>query len=258
MRTRKPPRGNRERRPYPPKPPVEQPTPRTELVEYRDVFCPPVHRTPFIGRKHDRLVIENAHSKITRKLGISLMRCERWNPGPPTKNRLRGVPFIDKGGHISGSCVMNWRCSSTQWFATVLHSVFRRSKRRMSKGSIDERKRKSDDLIFKIAAYYVCTMDDTAFERLLCSYVRGTLKLLTYLVNKMDDRQRFLYGQATCSASCLWLRYRGCPPRVQSINKTILAHYRRFDLKIYDSVRERNSYLNSLCDPWIVGGLRYE
>lgn len=223
-------------------------------IEYRTVFAPPAHKVSSISKKHLREEPVPVASKSPRLYGMALMRSERWNPPGGTKVRTRGIPFIDKGGHISGSSLMTWKCSSTQWFATVVHSVFARAKKRMNRPCTNKRKLKNDDLLMRIAIYYVCTLDDSAFERLLCCYTKGARKLLTYRVNAMDDRQRFLYGQAT--QSCSWLRYRGCPPRVQSIKKTVVSDYRRFGLQTYDSRRPRTEYLNWLCDPWIVGPLR--
>jgi len=191
-------------------------------------------------------------SVISRdSLGVRLMRSERWFPGT-SKKAFRGIPYVDNAGHITGSVILNWRCSSAQWFSTVVRSVWKSlSKRNRNKS---RKNKMSKDLLTRISIFYSISMDDSKLERLLHCDVGRARALLQFYTCNLDDQQRFLYGQMSLSG-ILWLQSRG-KPRAQSIKKTYIPSYRNFGLRSYDTTRDVNAYLNWASDPWIVGPLR--
>lgn len=184
-----------------------------------------------------------------RQLGVREMRSERWFPRSSTKVRTRGIPFISNSGHITGSTLYYWKCSSAQWFATLCRSVWKKLSRRNGKKSI--KTKLSKDLIARIAVYYSIKQSEGDLERVLHCHAKRARGLLHHLVCNMDDPQRFLYGQMLQSIS--WLQSRG-KPRAQSIEKFEIPDYR--GLWTFDTVRDISIHLNWASDPWIVGPLR--
>jgi len=177
------------------------------------------------------------------------MRSERWT-GDPDKSKtcLRGQPYILPSGHISGSVYLTWRCSAHQWFATTVRSVISHiTKRDVVKKRC---KRKKRNHLTMIAILYVCTNDDNLLERLLNCRAQDFVRVFCHYLNNVDENPRFLYDQAVSAAS--WFELRGGNPRVQSTKKTILAKYRMFGLKTYDTRRGRRDEVQALSDPWIV------
>lgn len=185
----------------------------------------------------------------SRALGTKLMRSEQAFPNGPSKKAHRGIPFIMPSGHISGSCKLSWMCSSYQWFSTVVRSVIERIKRRTIVGT--RSKYKKERHLTEIAILYTLTCDSQMLERLLNCQRKGFRALITYYINRVDDKTRFCYDQA--SKSALWFELRGYP-RVQSTKKTVLAKYRNFSVKSFDASRAIREKMNSLSDPWIVRG----
>lgn len=195
-------------------------------------------------------VIEQPTTRESRYLTKTrLMRSERWFPDSRTKVRERGIPFVDNGGHITGSCTMTWKCSSAQWYATCIRSVLHKLKKRMKPGN-PKYGRPSLDLVTRIAVFYVTTLDDAALERLVRCRTKYTRGLLYHYWTKVDAQQRFCYGQILQSIS--WLQSRG-KPRAKSITKCYSPEYRRIGLRSYDARREIKTYLHWLSDHWIVG-----
>lgn len=182
----------------------------------------------------------------SRALGTKLMRSEKWFPFGESKTRRRGLPYIMKSGHISGSVYLTWRCSSVQWFSTVVTSVFEKLKKR----TIVTRRSKYKKYhhLAEIAILYTLTMDDQLLERLLNCQRVGFRKLLFYHINRLDAKTRFLFDQACQSA--LWFQLRGYP-RVKSNEYKISTIYTPGECGLSRSTR---MMLDALCDPWIVEG----
>lgn len=181
-------------------------------------------------------------------IGLRLMRSERWMPPVSTKIRNRGIPYILPSGHISGSSLATWKCSSAQWFATLCRSVWKRLSKRNNKKSI--KKKLSKDMVTRIAILYSISQNDGDLDRLWYCNTRNVRGLLHHKLCKLDDQKRFLYDQMLHSIS--WLQSRGSPRAKSSCteNSTIVVHL--------DSGRRWRfitEYLNFLCDPWIVGKL---
>jgi len=186
---------------------------------------------------------------------VVLRRSEKWFPKGTTKVASRGIPYIDKGGHITGSSKVIWKCSSAQWIATVARSIFDVIKKRMKHGSHRKSKKSIDDFAMRVAIYYSLTQNDSRLERLVRCHHKSSVSLLFKFVCEMDDQTRFSYGQM--QTSILWLQSRGYP-RAKSISKCYIPAYRNFGLRSYDTTRDISVYLNWLCDPWIAGPLRYK
>lgn len=178
------------------------------------------------------------------ELGIRQMRSHRWFPGSE-KNILfwYKMPFITQQGYISPYTLYTWRCTPTQYFATLCRSVLKNLLKRNSK------KRKKfklcRDMIARIAIYYSLTQDKSTLERLMhCT--SNTRKLLDYYLSQTDEPKRFLYGQM-CN-SILWLQSRGIP-RASSIKLTYLKKYRNFQIENFDASSIINDYLKGLGTP---------
>jgi len=180
--------------------------------------------------------------------GTRLMRSERWAAdGERSKIVRRGIPFVMKSGLISGSCTMNWRCSSYQWIATVIRLVLQRIKRL---NVVSRRSRyKTWHQLTTVAAYYVVTNDEHGFQRLLHCKKEGFVGTMHYLKHRMDEQKRFLFDQTL--QGVLWFQLRG-NPRVKSIKKTIYEKYRNFSVRNFDTAHIRRLQANAICDPWIV------
>jgi len=190
---------------------------------------------------------------VSRINGMKLMRSQRWaSDCGASKKRNRGLPYVMKSGHISGSCRATWVCSAYQWYATTVRSVIEN----ISKRSIVKKKnrRKTRRHLTMIACLYVLTNDESMLERLLCCQRRGFQRTFYFFLSRVDDKTRFCYDQAARSAN--WFELRG-NPRVQSTRKTILPQYRNFDQHSYSAAREIRERMNSICDPWIVDGYSF-
>lgn len=192
-------------------------------------------------------------SQVSRPLGVKLMRSQVWTADTErSKVAWRAQPYVLKSGHIGGSAVLKWKCSSYQWFATTVRSVIERLRKRKV---VSRRcKYKKWRHITMIAIIYVLTNNDSMLERLLhCRGVDFT-RVFFHYINTVDDKIRFLYDQA--SKSALWFELRG-NPRVQSTKKTIVEHYRNFSVKNFDTRRQRRELVDCLSDPWVVGTRGY-
>jgi len=184
-------------------------------------------------------------------IGLRLMRSERWLPPVSTKVRNRGLPYILPSGHISGSTLATWKCSSAQWFATLCRSVWKVLSKRNFKKS--KNRILSKDMVTRIAIYYSVSMNDGDLNRLWLCKAKDVRGLLHNKISKLDEPKRFLYDQMLHSIS--WLQSRGSPRAKSSCtdNSVVEVHL--------DSGRRQRCiivYLNLLCDPWIVGSLRLE
>lgn len=205
---------------------------------------------PISSKKSDRKPVRawdppvNPDPGVRRQLGVRLMRSHAWFPKSSTKVRCRGLPYIDPGGHITGSTLYYWRCSSAQWFATLCRSVWKRLSRRNNAKT--KKNKIGKQHIAKIAVYYSITMNDSSLERLLHCRAKGVRDLLTYLVCKLDEPERFLYGQMLNGIS--WLESRG-KPRAKSIERNEIPDYRGF--WTFDTKRDIAVLLNSTADHWV-------
>lgn len=183
-------------------------------------------------------------------------RSQRWLPQTnlSTKVRVRSFPFLS-GGHITGCSMLHMECSSAQWFATMVNSVFKALESRVHLRTYGRRKWNTD-LISRVAIFYVVTMNDYLLERILRTS-GNPRKAIEKYIHTMDDQKRFLYGQACLHAK--WFKSRGSKiPRVKSITKCFAHEYRNFGLRNYGVNRQLSTYLDWLSDPWIVNPLRFE
>jgi len=209
-------------------------------------------------RKADVWVPKYADAEARSEHRLRIMRSNRWFPGSTTKVALRGIPFVNKGGHISGSTELIWKGSAAEFFATVVRRVFDVLKKRLSPGRYKKGRSTHRDLILKIAAWYTITLDDAGLERICrCDYKfrRG---LHHYLMLQMDDQKRFLYGQLLQSS--LWLQSRGsCNPRAKSIAKTDVIPLYFLRLKDGGSTKRSNTeYLNWWADAFVYQPVRIQ
>jgi len=190
------------------------------------------------------------HQDVRSKLGIRLMRSERWFPLRTTEVAVRVIPYI-YNGHISSNPLGYWKCSAQQHFATICRMVFEQLKDRFWKSGYKHRRdRVSRDFVAKVSIYYALTYNGGHLERLIrCNTKKASHKLLHSYTCAMDEQKRFLYGQML--SSILWLQSRG-NPRAKSILKTYIPEYRRFLLGTYDASGPIKVCLNRLGDPWIV------
>jgi len=175
------------------------------------------------------------------------MRSERWTAEVSnTRVAVRAQPWIDPGGHISGSALLTWRCSAYQWFATTVRSVIQR----ISKREVVQKrsKYKTSRQLTLIAILYASTNDDRMLERLLNCKAKGFSKLLYHYINSVGAKTRFLYDQAVKAA--LWFELRG-NPRVQPTKTTVLPEYRKF-LRTYSTQRHKMDVVQALSDPWVI------
>jgi hypothetical protein len=186
----------------------------------------------------------------SRAIGTKVMRSERWAPPSESKVRLRGLPYIMKSGKLSGSVKLTWKCSAYQWFATVVRSVIERLKKR----TVVKRraKYKTDRHLTEIAIYYVLTNDEHSLERLLHCHRRHFRGMFYSLLKRLDEPMRFCFDQALSSA--LWFELRGYP-RAQSKNEYVVQTV--YEPGVHGRSRQILTYINSLCDPWIVDGRAY-
>lgn len=211
-------------------------------------FCRPVSSSQ--GPNGEIWVpVKNPDQHDRKLLGVRLMRSTRWFPRSTTKVAMRGLPYIMPSGHISGSTLYYWKCSSAQWFATLCRSVLKNLLKRNTKKSM--RKKLSRDAIARIAVYYSVSNSESDLERLLHCRVKDVRRLLHYYICKLDDQQRFLYDQMCNSIS--WLQSRGSP-RAQSVEKFEIPDYRGF--WTFDTIRDISIQLNFISDPWIIGKIR--
>jgi len=219
--------------------------PRSELLDLSVDL--PRSKERESGKHFRALRVDNKDRRVVYH-GVRLMRSERWSADAGgSRITPRGIPFIMKSGHIAGSCCMTWRCSSYQWIATVTRMVLNRIKHRTV---VSRRSRyKTWNQLAQVAAFYVITNNERAFERLLQCKKEGFVGLLNYYIHRVDEQKRFLLDQTL--KGVLWFQLRG-NPRVKSTKKTIIEKYRNFSVKNFDTTHERRSAANVLCDPWIV------
>lgn len=183
------------------------------------------------------------------RLGIRLMRSERWFPGHSDKKSLRSIPFINNG-HITSQTLGFWHCTKSQFFATVTRQVHDALVNRVySSNKRKNRKRICRDLLTRIAIFYTSTLDDSKLERLLKCHPKRCRSLLFHYICEMDEQKRFLYGQML--QSILWLQSRG-NPRAKSILKTFIPRYRNLSVKDFSTVGYIKRSLDAFGDPWIV------
>lgn len=189
-----------------------------------------------------------ATPEARNSLNYKLMRSERWFPRSTTKVANRGLPYIDRGGHICGSSLMTWKSSSAQWFSTVCRSVFNKLKNRMSHDTKSYRKRR--DFIAKVSVFYCITQDDSKLERIVRCHEHFAQGLYYKFVLQMDEQERFLFGQML--NSILWLQSRG-KPRAKSIDE---LNHGFCKMVTSNKTRDISVVLQRLSDPWITGPLK--
>jgi len=203
----------------------------------------------------DSFTPEYGSKQNLAEIGLVMRRSERWLPhlGLSTKVRVRGIPFV-KSGHIGGCITTFVKCSSAQWYTTLVYSVYRSLAKRVHLRTYGKRKWNAD-LLMRLSIYYVITFDDHHLERVLRTS-GNPRKAVEKLAHQMDDQKRFLYGQTCLHVS--WLKSRGSKiPRVKSITKCFIEEYRIFGLRSYSISQQIVDLLDWLSDPWIVGPFRY-
>jgi len=185
---------------------------------------------------------------------IVMRLSHRWLPRKnlSSKVRVRGLPMV-QGGHILGCTLVQVKCSSAQWFTTMVYSVFQSLKKRLHLATYGKRKW-SKDLVMRISIFYVISMNDYLLERILRTSGNPRRAVEKY-AHQMDDEQRFLYGQTCLHVS--WLQSRGKIPRVKSITKSFASEYRSFGVQNFCVHKQIMVYLDWLSDPWIVGQLKF-
>jgi hypothetical protein len=198
--------------------------------------------------RHSPPKVVNGKFSPANVMGVKLMKSCRWAADSHgSKIRNRAVPWIMPSGHISGSTLFTWRCSSYQWIATVVRSILQRIKKR---AVVSRRSRyKTWHQLTLVAAFYTITNDVFAFERLLNCHRSVFTRLFFHQVQRVDESKRFLLDQTL--KGVLWFQLRG-NPRVKSTKKSILAKYRNFSVKNFDTAGIRRREADELCDPWIV------
>jgi len=109
-------------------------------------------------------------------------------------------------------------------------------------------RRKTNNMLMRIAIFYVLTNSEYELERLICCRRKGFNALLTYYISQVDAATKCCIDQMALSIR--WLELRGMP-RVQSTTIKYVEELKIFARKFPVSRRFR-SKLNSICDPWIV------
>jgi len=195
-------------------------------------------------------------SRFPRPSGLVCFRTsERWVPELHSKNKVRAVPFITREGAISSNAVCYWKCTSAQWFATVVATIYERLRKRLVRTRKFRGKGKMPhDLLTRIAAYYAITLEDSTFGRLMQCAKRNPSAARRYvwkLVSRMGENQRFLFDHALFSAKWFQLR-------TQKVCAKPIDYYRRSQLRkrvrvgsLLYPIRGIRTLLDDLSDPWI-------
>lgn len=140
---------------------------------------------------------------------------DRWYRGSTSAKKWHLVPFIDKIGRVHATSVGSWMCHPAQLLATTVSTVFKRLLSRCRHFSRD--KRPSMHLLFRVAAYYCVTNDDSFFNRSSAMLFKASPRDLSKFVYRKEKRlsktNRFLLDQLHFVN--LWLKSRvgRCPAR---------------------------------------------
>jgi hypothetical protein len=196
-----------------------------------------------------RLIPQPQSTKLLRWRGS-----ERWASMEGTaKVATRAMPFVTREGYVSYSGVYYTKCSSYQWFSSVVSTVYDRlmaRRRRWSRGG--KKKVRGGDLNLQIALVYVLTMDAGFLIRAMECQKRSDSQarnLVYYKTRHMDEPTRFWYDQSREFAGS-WLQHRSKTPRDKSINCIDDVRVRDVYLGKHNG-RGHRQVLDSISDPWI-------
>jgi hypothetical protein len=196
-----------------------------------------------------RLIPQPQSTKLLRWRGS-----ERWARSEgKAKTAVRALPFVTREGYVSYSGVYYTRCSSYQWFSSVVSTVYDRLMARRRRWSRDGVKKiGGGDLNLQIALTYVLTMDTGFLIRAMECQKRSdsaARKFVYYKTRHMDEPTRFWYDQSREFAGS-WLQHRSKTPRDKSINCIDDVRIRDVYLGKHDE-RGHRQKLDSISDPWI-------
>lgn len=196
-----------------------------------------------------RLIVQPTPTKLLRWKGS-----ERWATSEGTAAiKTRCMPFITREGYVSYSGVYYTKCSSYQWFSSVVSTVYERlvaRRKRWSRGG--SRKVNGRDLCLQIALIYVLTMDTGFLTRAMECQKRSDAqcrKLVYYKSRHMDEPTRFWYDRAREFAGS-WLQHRSKTPRDKSIKAIDDVRIREVALGPGRG-REHRQKLDEVSDPWV-------
>lgn len=203
-------------------------------------------------RQRDHLVLEpRLVVKPSRNTLLEFRESQRWvkESAGNTRVAVRAMPFVTREGVISSNAVYYWRCSASQYIASVTSTVYRRLYDRWRRWTKDgDRIIPNRDLALRTAAMYSLTGDSTRLTRVLECAKRneGAARRMLYKWSRNVDAQTgFWYGQLTSVTS--WLQHRSRRPRDKSTN--LLADFRIIEISLDNSECHKNQmWLNDLTD----------
>lgn len=133
----------------------------------------------------------------------------------PQRVCTRALPFVEFSGRISNNIHYYWKCKPIQVVCSTISTVYHRLMNMLFKRH-GKKSFMLDNLVIRLAAYYVFTKNDWFFNRataMLNSIRRGgsRLKPMLYaLIARLDDDTRFVYRHVCSQAK--WLKSRSERP----------------------------------------------
>jgi hypothetical protein len=203
-----------------------------------------------VDRLKPYLVLHPAKNRL-----FQFRESQRWCQGLNTVVSVRAMPFVTREGYISSNAVYYWKCSATQWIASVSATVYQRLYDRWKRMRIDgDSIVPNRDLLLRVAVLYTLTLDDRLLVRTIECAKRNegaARKLLYYRSREVDAITRFWYGQLTSVTS--WLQLRSQRPRAKSTN--LLSDYRIIEVNLDNSInRKAQVWLSQYTDFWVRDG----
>lgn len=139
---------------------------------------------------------------------------DRWHRGVHLERSNYLIPFIDRTGITHATSVARWRCDPAQLLATTISTI----SKRLRNICRPYQKRPTPDQLFRVAAVYAITNDDSFYRRCLEMISRSlTVPLRKFVYRyekrKMGTTNRFLYDHVRFASKWFQSRVDKCPLR---------------------------------------------